>query len=62
MRIWPRKRANRAVCIATETCIVPILIAKCGRPHFAIYVASTVMWRGRISSFLADHLVIFYAT
>ena len=27
MRIWPRRRAKRAVSIATESCIVPILIA-----------------------------------
>jgi len=27
MRIWPRRRVKRAVCIATESCIVPILIA-----------------------------------
>ena len=27
MRIWPRKRVKRAVSIATESCIVPILIA-----------------------------------
>jgi len=26
MRIWPRKRANRAVCIATESCIGLIMI------------------------------------
>jgi hypothetical protein len=26
MRIWPRRRAKRAVSIATESCIVPILI------------------------------------
>ena len=27
MQIWPGKRAKRAVFIATESCIVPILIA-----------------------------------
>src|SRR5215472_394275 len=26
LRIWPRKQAKRAVSIATESCIVPILI------------------------------------
>jgi len=27
MRIWPRRTANRVVFIATESCIVPIMIA-----------------------------------
>ena len=27
MRIWPRRRAKRAVSIATGSCIVPIMIA-----------------------------------
>ena len=27
MRIWPRRRAKRAVFIAAESCIVPITIA-----------------------------------
>ena len=27
MRIWPRRRAKRAVFIAAESCIVPIMIA-----------------------------------
>ena len=30
MRIWPRRRANRAVSIATGNCIVPILIVSLG--------------------------------
>ena len=33
MRIWPRRRANRAVCIATGNCIVPILIVSLGVVH-----------------------------